>query len=103
MPRLALGAPVRVARLAALLERRVVGEELRVGPDDGQRRPQLVGDERDQLAAGLVDLAELLEPRLGLGLLAALLDDPGEEVGDRAGAGRRRPAVNCAVLARSGR
>ena len=82
VPRLALGAPVRVARLAAL-ERRIVAEQLRVGPDDRERRPQLVGDERDQLGAGLVDLAELLEPLLGLGLLAALLDDPGEQVGDR--------------------
>ena len=82
VPGLALRAPVRVARLAAL-ERRIVGEQLRVRPDDRERRPQLVGDERDQLGAGLVDLAELLEPLLGLGLLAALLDDPGEEVGDR--------------------
>ena len=56
VPRVALGAPLRVARLATL-ERRVVGEELGVGPDDGERRPQLVGDERDQLAAGLVDPA----------------------------------------------
>ena len=47
----------RVARLAAL-ERRIVGEEVRVGADDGQRRPELVGDERDQLAPGLVDRAE---------------------------------------------
>ena len=66
------------------LERRLVGEELRVGADDRERRPQLVGDERDQLAAGLVDRLELLDPRLGLGLLAALLDDPGEQVGDGA-------------------
>ena len=77
-----LGAPVRVARVAAL-ERRVVGEQLRVGPDDGQRRAQLVGDERDQLAAGLVDPAKVGDARLGLDLLAALLDDAREQVGDR--------------------
>ena len=47
-------------------------------------RPQLVGDERDELAAGLVDRLERLDPCLGLGLLATLLDDPGEQVGDRA-------------------
>ncbi len=82
MPRLALGAPVRVARFTAL-ERRVVAEQLRVRPDDRERRPQLVGDERDQLRACLVDLAQLLEPLLCLGLLAALLHDPGQKVGDR--------------------
>ena len=91
MPARALGAPGRVARLAAL-ERRVVGEQLRVGADDRERRPELVGDERDELAAGLVDPPELGDARLGLALLAALLDDPGEQVGDRAELGdvRRR-------------
>ena len=78
--RLAAG---HVARFATA-QRRLVGEQVGVGPDDRQRRPQLVGDERDQLAAGLVDRLERLDPRLGLGLLAALLDDPGEQVGDRA-------------------
>ena len=102
VPGLALGAAVRVARLAAL-ERRIVGEELRVGPDDGERRPQLVGDEGDQLAAGLVDLAQLLEPRLGLGLLAALLDDARRGGRRSRRAGRRRPSVNVAVAAPSGR
>ena len=75
-------APVEVARFAAR-ERRLLGEQVGVGADDRERRPQLVGDEGDQLAAGLVDRLERLDPRLGLGLLAALLDDPGEQVGDR--------------------
>ena len=43
-----------------------------------------MGDERDELAAGLVDPAELGDARLGLDLLAALLDDAREQVGDRA-------------------
>ena len=78
--RLAAG---HVARFAAA-QRRLVGEQVGVGPDDRQRGPQLVGDQRDQLAAGLVDGLERLDPRLGLGLLAALLDDPGQQVGDGA-------------------
>ena len=76
-------APLHVARFAAA-QRRLVREQVGVGADDRERRPKLVGDERDELAAGLVDRLERLDPRLGLGLLAALLDDPGEEVGDRA-------------------
>ena len=66
------------------LERRLLGQQVGVGADDGERRAQLVGDEGDQLAARLVDGLERLDPRLGLGLLAALLDDAGEQVGDRA-------------------
>ena len=65
-------------------QRRLLGEQVGVGADDRERRPQLVGDEGDQLAARLVDGLERLDPRLGLGLLAALLDDPGQQVGDRA-------------------
>ena len=38
--------------------------------------------ERDELAPGLVDRLERLDPCLGLGLLAALLDDARQEVGD---------------------
>ena len=75
-------APRQVARFAAA-QRRLLGEQVGVGADDRERRPQLVGDERDQLAARLVDRLERLDPRLGLGLLAALLDDPGQQVGDR--------------------
>ena len=75
-------APGEVARFAAA-QRRLVGEQVGVGADDRERRPQLVGDQRDQLAARLVDRLERLDPRLGLGLLAALLDDPGQQVGDR--------------------
>ena len=83
VPRRARLAPGDVARLAAA-ERRLVGQQVGVRADDRERRPQLVGDERDQLAAGLVDRLERLDAGLGLGLLAALLDDPGEQVGDRA-------------------
>ena len=76
-----LGASFRVTRVATL-ERRVVGEQLRVGPHDRQWGPEFVGDERDQLAAGLVDPAKVGNARLGLDLLAALLDDAREQVGD---------------------
>ena len=63
---------------------RVSREQVGVRADDGERRPQLVGDQGDQLAPRLVDRLECLDPRLGLGLLPALLDDPGQQVGDRA-------------------
>src|SRR6266536_3188655 len=63
---------------------RLVGQQVGVGPDDRQRRPQLMGDQGDELAARLVDRLERLDACLGLGLLAALLDDPGEEIRDRA-------------------
>ncbi len=72
-----------VARFAAA-QGRFVGEQVGIGADDRQRRPQLVGDQRDQLAARLVDGLERLDPGLGLRLLAALLDDPGQQVGDGA-------------------
>ena len=42
-----------------------------------------MGDQRDEFAARLVDRLERLDAGLRLGLLAALLDDPGEQVGDR--------------------
>ena len=83
MPRGPRLAPVDVARLAPD-ERRLLGQQVGVGADDGERRAQLVGHEGDELAARLVDGLERLDPRLGLGLLAALLDDAGQEVGDRA-------------------
>ena len=101
MPGGARLAPREVARLAPA-QRRLVGEQVGVGADDRERRPQLVGHERDQLAAGLVDRLERLDPGLGLGLLAALLDDPGEQVGDRAELGDVVVAERRAA-ARSGR
>ena len=82
MPRGPRLTPRHVARLAPD-ERRFLGEEVRVGADHGERRAQLVGHEGDQLAAGLVDGLERLDPRLGLRLLAALLDDAREQVRDR--------------------
>ena len=79
-------APLLVPRLAAV-ERRVLRQEVRVGADDRERRPQLVGHQRDQLGAGVVDLLELGRALLGLALHPALLDDAAEEVGDRAEVG----------------
>ena len=83
MPRGARLAARQVARLAAA-QRRLVGKQVGIGADDGQRRAQLMGHEGDQLAARLIDRLERLDPRLGLRLLTALLDDPGEQVRDRA-------------------
>jgi hypothetical protein len=51
-----------------------------------------VGDERDELAAGLIDRLERLDARLRLRLLAALLDDAREQVGDGAQLGDVRGA-----------
>ena len=76
-------APLDVARFAAD-EIGLIGQEVGVGADHREGRAQLMGDERDQLAACLVDRLERLDACLGLGLLAALLDDPGQQVGDRA-------------------
>ena len=42
-------APLDVARLAAG-QRRLLGQQVGVGADDGQRRAQLVGDQGDELA-----------------------------------------------------
>ena len=81
VPRRARLATGEVARLATA-QRRLVGEQVGVGTDDGQRGPQLVGDQRDQLAARFVDRLERLDAGLCLALLAALLDDPREQVGD---------------------
>ena len=41
-------------------------EQLEVGANDRERRPERVGDDRDQVGAGLVDGAEAVD--LGLGL-----------------------------------
>ena len=92
VPRGARLAARDVARLAAD-ERRLLGEQVGVGADDGQRRPQLVRDERDQLAARLVDRLERLDPGLGLGLLAALLDDARRAGRRPHRAGRRRESL----------
>ena len=81
VPCLALLAPLRVAQFAAV-ERGLVREQVRVGADDRERRPELVRDQRDELIPGTVQGLELLDLRLGLSLQAALLDDAREEVGD---------------------
>ena len=97
VPRGAGLAPRDVARFAAA-QRRLVGQQVGVGADDRERRPQLVGDERDQLAARLVDRLERLDPRLGLGLLAALLDDARRAGRRWRRAGRRRLAERPRLL-----
>ena len=63
--------------------RRRLTEEIEVGADDGQRRPQLVGDDGQQLGPGGVERRQLDEPALDLGLETTLLDDPGEQRADR--------------------
>ena len=90
-------APLDVARLAPG-ELRLLGQQVGVGAHDGEGRPQLVGDERDELAAGLVDGLERLDPGLRLRLLAALLDDPGQQVGDGAQLGDVRRAEHARPL-----
>ena len=77
----------RVWRRAGSLENRpsswrLLGEEVRVGTDHGERRPELVGDEGDQLVAGLVEGLELGDLGLGLALEPALLEDPRQQVRD---------------------
>ena len=60
-----------------------VGEEVDVGAHHRQRRPELVGDHREQLRAGRVELAQPVELLLGLGLEAPLLHDPRQQGRDR--------------------
>ncbi len=62
---------------------RRLGQQVEVGADDGQRRAQLVGDDRDQLRPRLVDAAQAVELRLRLQVQAATLDDPGKQRRDR--------------------
>ena len=82
VPRGARLAAGRVARRATV-EDGLLGEQVRVGPHDRQRRAQLVGHERDELVARLVEGHQLGDLRLGLALEAALLEDPREQVRDR--------------------
>ena len=83
MPRRPLLTPGDVARRPAL-QRRFLRQQVGVGADHRERRAQLVGHEGDQLAPRLVDApgARRRAPRPRL--LAALLDDAGQQVGDRA-------------------
>ena len=62
----------------------VVGEQVGVGAHDRQGRAQLVGHHRNQLGSSLVEALQGDHLGLGIALEAALLDDPGQEVGDRA-------------------
>ena len=61
----------------------LLGQQVGVGADHRQRGPQLVGDQRDQLVACLVQRLELVDLGLGLALEPALLDDAGQQVRDR--------------------
>ena len=83
VPGRTLLTPGDVARRAAL-QGGLLGQQVGVGADDRERRAQLVRHEGHELAAGLVDGLQGDDPRLGLRLLAALLDDAGQEVGHRA-------------------
>ena len=76
----------RVAARRALghAGRRGFGQQLDVHPNDRKRRPQLVGHDAQQLGPGSVQRRQPGETALDLGLEAALLDDPGQECGDRA-------------------
>ena len=62
---------------------RGLGQQVKVGAYDSQRRAQLVGDDRDQLRPRLVDAAQAVELRLRLQVKAATVDDPGEQRRDR--------------------
>ena len=73
-----------MSRDSTSFELGLVGQQVRIGADDRQRCTQLVGDERDQLAACLVDRLERLDPGFGLTLLTTLLDDPRQQVRHRA-------------------
>ena len=80
----------RRARLAAgrvpgepAVELGLLGQQVRVGTDHRQRRPELMGDQGDQLVARLVQGLELGDLGLGVALEAALLEDPRQQVRDR--------------------
>ncbi len=97
VPRGAGRTTLDVARLPSV-QLGLVGEQVGVGADDRQRCAQLVRDEGDQLAAGLVDGLERLDAGFGLRLLAALLDDAREQVGHRAELGHVRRAEDPRML-----
>ncbi len=79
------GPPVldRVHGRTLRVRGRRVGEQVHVGANHRERRPQLVGHDREQLRTGRVQLRQPVELRLRLRLHPALLDDPREEGGDR--------------------
>ena len=82
---------------------RGVGEQVHVGAHDRERRPQLVGDDREQLGAGRVQLREPVELRLGLGLHPALLDDARRAARRSSTRNSISSGVEVARLASSGR
>ena len=58
-------------------------QQVDVDADDRQRRPQLVGDDAQELGPRRIERGQLGQPRLDLGRQPALLDDPREQRGDR--------------------
>ncbi len=62
---------------------RHLGQQVDVHADHGERRPQVVGHDRQQLGPGGVERRQLGEPRLDLGGEPALLHDPREQRRDR--------------------
>ena len=86
-----LALPVGRVRLLRRL-RCLTAQQLDVRAHDRQRRPQGVGHDRDEVGARLVDGAQAFDLRLGLALEPALLDDAGEQAGERLEEARRRRA-----------
>ena len=66
-------------RIDCVAPSRRAAEQLDVCPDDGQRRSQRVGHDRDQVGACLVDGAQALDLRLCLALQPVALDDAGQQ------------------------
>ena len=78
-----LSAACRIPGIATI-ELGLLGQEVGVGANDGQRRPQFVRDDGDELGSCLVDGLELGRAYFRLLLLATLLDDAGKQVGNGA-------------------
>ena len=83
MPVRPRGASDRVAG-AAPGERRLLGQQVGIGANDGERRAQLVRHESDQLHSALVERTQLVDAVLRLALEPDPLDDAGQQVGDGA-------------------
>ena len=60
-----------------------VCEQVHVDAHDRQRRPELVGDDAQELGPGCIERGQFGQPGLDLGGQPALLDDPREERRDR--------------------
>jgi hypothetical protein len=51
--------------------------------DDGERRPQLVGGNRDEVALHTIDVSQLVERALELRIAVALVDEDGCDPSER--------------------